>query len=134
MHKVRTSLCIFVLLFASLQLTFGEEIKEPVPYKEDEFPQWLKDLRRAEIVFFGTLPFTLLVSMQGYEIARFYIHDQDPLYTPWPFRSAQAPPYTFEEQMTVVGTALVISGLLALADYILGKINHREEEAIRRPM
>jgi hypothetical protein len=134
MHKVRTSLFIFVLLFASLQLTFGEEIKKPVPYKEDEFPQWLKDLRRAEIVFFGTLPFTLLVSMQGYEIARFYIHDQDPLYTPWPFRSAQAPPYTFEEQMTVVGTALVISGLLALADYILGKINHREEEAIRRPM
>ncbi len=126
-------LLVCVLSLAPLFMARGEEtIKEPVPYKEDEFPQWLKDLRRAEVIFFGTLPFTLLISIQGYEIARFYIHDQDPLYTPWPFRSVQAPPYTFDEQMVIIGSAVILSGILALTDYLLGKINHREEAELRR--
>jgi hypothetical protein len=133
MMKIKLLLLVCVLTLAPLFAARGEEpVKEPVPYKEDEFPQWLKDLRRAEIVFFGTLPFTLLVSIQGYEIARFYIHDQDPLYTPWPFRSAQAPPYTFDEQMVIIGSAVVLSGILAFTDYLLGKISHREEAEPRR--
>ena len=29
----------------------------PLPYGEDEFYTWQKDLRRAEIITFGSLPF-----------------------------------------------------------------------------
>jgi len=128
MIKGKIFIPLIVLLLISVCIVHAEEIKVPEPYTDDEFPQWLKDLRRAEIIFFGSLPFTLLISLQGYEITRYFINDMDPLYTPWPFRSAQAPAYTFEEQMVVIGSAVIISGLLALTDYIIGKITRREEE------
>jgi hypothetical protein len=129
----KRALVLSILILLCLSVTHAEEIKVPEPYEEDEFPQWLQDLRRAEIIFFGSLPFTLLISLQGYEITRYFIHDMDPLYTPWPFRSAQAPVYSFEEQMAVIGGAVVLSGLLALTDYIIGRITHREEEEPRQP-
>ncbi|MBN1797483.1 MAG: hypothetical protein JW822_02835 [Spirochaetales bacterium] len=122
-----------ILCLLAVCLVHGQEINVPEPYEEDEFPQWLQDLRRAEIIFFGSLPFTLLISLQGYEITRYFINDMDPLYTPWPFRSTQAPAYSFEEQMAVIGSAVVISGLIALTDYIIGKITRREEEELRQP-
>jgi len=128
MIKGKILITLIVLLLISVCIVHAEEIKVPEPYTDDEFPQWLKDLRRAEIIFFGSLPFTLLISLQGYEITRYFINDMDPLYTPWPFRSVQAPAYTFEEQMVVIGSAVIISGLLALTDYFIGKITHREEE------
>jgi hypothetical protein len=126
-------LILSIIVLFCVGATHAEEIKVPEPYEEEEFPQWMHDLRRAEIIFFGTLPFTILISLQGYEITRYFINDMDPLYTPWPFRSAQAPAYTFEEQMVVIGGAIVLSGLLALTDYIIGKITHREEEKPRQP-
>jgi hypothetical protein len=130
-RKIIILASIFIMI--SVSMVHGQEINVPEPYKEDEFPQWLQDLRRAEIIFFGSLPFTLLISLQGYEITRYFINDMDPLYTPWPFRSAQAPSYSFEEQMAVIGSAVVLSGLIALTDYIIGKITHREEEELRQP-
>jgi hypothetical protein len=110
-----------------------EIYKEPQPYKDEEFPQWLKDLRRAEIIFFGSLPFSLLASLEGYEITRYLIHDSDPIYSPWPFKNPQSPPYTIEESFTVIAGALVISGIIAFTDYLIGKMTYRDEEKLRQP-
>ncbi|HEQ72079.1 MAG TPA: hypothetical protein ENN69_06280 [Spirochaetia bacterium] len=93
----------------------------PEPYTKDEFPQWAKDLRRAEIIFFGSLPFSFLFAFEGVEIGRYLAHGQDPAYQPWPFRSTAPREYTLEEQLWVVGSAIVISGLVALVDYIIGQ-------------
>lgn len=40
------------------------------PYDKNEFPQWARDLRRAEVVFIGSFPITLLLASLSYEAFR----------------------------------------------------------------
>lgn len=37
------------------------------PYEKDEFPAWMYSLRRAEVVFFGAFPITMLFSSLAYD-------------------------------------------------------------------
>ena len=41
------------------------------PYEDDEFPRWMHIARRAEVVFFGSFPITMLLSSLTYEGVRF---------------------------------------------------------------
>mgnify|MGYP007099008669 CR=1 FL=1 len=50
-----TLISAFFLIFS--EASFAETAE---PYKDDEFPLLLKDLRRAEIITFGTMPFAVL--------------------------------------------------------------------------
>ena len=125
-RKIILLLMLF-LLTGTVSILYADN-NTPEPYEEDEFPQWLKDIRRAEIIFFGSLPISIFLSIEGYEVYRYFSHDMNADYTPWPFRSTEAPPYTYEEQLTIIGTALIISGVIALLDFIIGKIVWREEE------
>jgi hypothetical protein len=93
----------------------------PEPYTEDEFPEWVLDLRRAEIIFFGSLPFSFLLGMEGVEVGRYFAHGQDPAYQPFPFRSANPAEYTTEEKILIIGSALAISATVALIDFIIQK-------------
>jgi hypothetical protein len=101
----------------------------PEPYTEDEFPGWLKDLRRAEIIFFGSLPFSFLLALVGVDVGRYFAHNEDANYRPWPFRGANAPTYTTGEQFLVIGSALIISGIVALVDFIIGKASEKPEKS-----
>ena len=119
----------FLLFFISgVSAIYADQNNTPEPYEEDEFPQWLKDLRRAEIIFFGSIPFSIFLSIEGYQFYRYFSHDMNSDYAPWPFQSSEAPAYTYEEQLIIIGTALIISGIIALADFIIGKIVSGEEE------
>ncbi|MBN1524087.1 MAG: hypothetical protein JW904_06390 [Spirochaetales bacterium] len=93
----------------------------PEPYTEEEFPEWMLDLRRGEIVFFGTMPFSFLIALEAVDIGRYYAHDQDRAYAPWPFRDATAIPFSVEEQLWIVGTALFISLSTAVVDFFINK-------------
>lgn len=91
----------------------------PEPYTEEEFPAWMLSLRRAEIIFFGSLPFSFLLAVEGVEIGRYFAHDFNPIYQPFPIRNPQAPEYTPDEQLLIIGSALIISGIFALVDFII---------------
>ena len=97
----------------------------PDPYTEDEFPEWVLDLRRAGIIFFGSLPFTFLLAMEGVEIGRYFAHGQDPAYQPFPFRSANPADYTLEEKLLIIGSAVAISLTVSLVDFIIRKASRR---------
>jgi hypothetical protein len=97
----------------------------PDPYTEDEFPEWVLDLRRAEIIFFGSLPFTFLLALEGVEVGRYLAHGEDPAYAPFPFRSANPADYTLEEKLLVVGSAVAISLAVSLIDFIIQKSSRR---------
>ena len=63
----------FVLLFAAAVNVFGQSNSNtnktdttPEPYREDEFSQGLKDLRRFEIITLGSMPFITLNSSIAY--------------------------------------------------------------------
>jgi hypothetical protein len=94
----------------------------PEPYTKDEFPQWLADLRHAEIIFFGSLPVSFLFAFEGVEIGRYIASGEKPEFSPWPVRSASPPAYTTEEQFWIVGSAVVISAVIALVDFIIGQL------------
>ena len=105
------------------QTTAGTESMVP----NIEFPQWSKDLRRGEIVAFGTLPFSWLVSTVTMDISRTIAHDGSQDYWPWPLKPTGAPTMTNSEFITAIGVALGISVAVAIADYII--IRHKRGKA-----
>ena len=62
MKKLCSLLLICCFLFSPL---FAEDTS----YADVNFPQWAKDLRRTEIIAFGSLPFVTLWTTVGYSLA-----------------------------------------------------------------
>ncbi len=112
-------LALLILLWPAS--AFAQE-RTPQPYTADEFPQWLKDLRRAEIVFVGSFPITLFVTLESYDTYRYiFIEKLDAKYTPWPFGSGA--PYVNGETPWLALTAVSLSVVVAAVDFLLGRIN-----------
>ncbi len=144
MHKVTILLiCIFILVGI---FSYGEgenqnssepstsaiqkEEKKPQPYSEDEFPRWLRELRRGEIVFFGSIPFMLFFSFEGYDLYRYFSNGMSPAYSPWPFRGYNAVPYTNGEKLGILVSSLSLSFILAVSDYLLGVFQFPKTEVL----
>ncbi len=100
----------------------------PENYDKDEFPLWLQDLRRGEIIFFGSIPFTLFFSFEFFDLYRYFTNEMNPAYNPWPFRSYNYVPYTDEEKIGVLIASLSASLSIAIADYFLGKLSLASEK------
>ncbi|MDR0685152.1 MAG: hypothetical protein LBF83_08485 [Spirochaetaceae bacterium] len=96
-----------------------------------EFPQWSKDLRRAEIIAFGTIPFSWLVSTVTMDISRTIAHGGDQQYWPWPLKPTGAPTMTNGEFVTTICVALGISATVAIVDHIIIKHKRRKAEALK---
>ncbi|MDR1894308.1 MAG: hypothetical protein LBQ61_06395 [Spirochaetales bacterium] len=88
----------------------------PEEYAPGEFPSWLSRLRRGEIIFFGSLPFTLLFSSFGYRGGRYLYHNltAQPGETVPGFNELDA-----GDHWNIVGISLGLSLSMALADYFL---------------
>jgi hypothetical protein len=57
---------VFLLVFLSSPC-FTQTVSPQIePYTKDEFPQWARDIRRTEIITFGSFPFVMLVSSLVY--------------------------------------------------------------------
>lgn len=125
---------VFLLLLAAAvwaqaQQTAGNVIV-PDPYDADEFPLWARDLRRAEIVAFGSLPFTVFFSTLAMDSLRYAQHEWDRRYAPWPLKGAGAIEMDESQRIAVfaagVGAALFVSAL----DHAIVRLRrHREREA-----
>jgi len=82
-------------------------------------PQWVRDLRRAEIVLFGTLPFTIFFTRTFMDLYRTASHDWDRRYAPWPFTAAGAVSMTNDEIKIMFAIAVSASLVISIADYLL---------------
>jgi hypothetical protein len=92
------------------------------PYKVGEFPDWALDLRRGEIIMFGSFPFTFFFVTEGYDLYRFSMHGFEYQYAPWPFKDPVNGPYSIDEQVGVVFAALALSLVIAGTDYLIRKV------------
>jgi hypothetical protein len=101
------------------------ETHVPAPYEAEEFPGWLKDLRRAEVILVGSFPFTLFFTFETYDTYRFFANGMDPSFSPWPLRPGSAQVYTDDEKKKVLVTAVSLSLLIAVTDYVIGRIHER---------
>jgi len=93
--------------------------KSPLSYSKDEFPSWALDLRRAEIVAFGALPFTVFFTQIGIDIQRFATNGWDQRYAPWPLKPAGAYPLPEDDRIAVFATGIGLAIGVALADFII---------------
>lgn len=131
-------ICLVIVLAVCLRPLPGtaEEAKKESaavaaePYSADEFPQWARDLRRAEVVAFGSLPFALFFSKTAIDSYRYSQNDWDRRYAPWPLKSAGAVPMTENEYKTTFATACAVALAVALADYIVVKVKRHGERKV----
>ncbi|MDR0636240.1 MAG: hypothetical protein LBF87_04100 [Treponema sp.] len=94
---------------------------------EASVPLWLKELRRAEIVAFGAFPFAMFISSFGVDTYRFFTHDGNMLYAPWPFNLGGVAEKTQDELKTTVTIAIGISLAVSLADFIVVRYKRRKQ-------
>ena len=72
MARLLLLLCVlFTILPISPAMSQDREEGEYEPYEDDEFPRWMHLARRAEVVFLGSFPITMLLSSLTYEGVRF---------------------------------------------------------------
>ncbi|MDR2369881.1 MAG: hypothetical protein LBD71_00250 [Treponema sp.] len=86
------------------------------------FPQWSKDLRRAEIVAFGSFPFTMFIVTTIMDTMRYSNHGWDQRYAPWPLKGSGAIDMSAEEHKMAMMYAAVGSLAFAFTDFIIVQI------------
>lgn len=111
---------LLLVVFITIPLFSGDSLPEYEPYEDDEFPQWARDLRRSEIIFFGTIPFTFFLSSISYDFYRFAYNDYNEAFAPAILGNKTPPIRTNDEKLQIILVSVSLSGVLALADYLLG--------------
>lgn len=84
----------------------------PLPYQREEFPEWLHDLRRFEIILVGSFPISFLGTTLIYDTVRDYGFNN-------------APTTAAESQEDITNKILIsigVSGAIAITDFIIHKI------------
>ena len=109
---------ISLLLILSIFSKISAQNTNPEPYGKDEFPSWVKDLRRTEIITFGSLPFATLGVTLGYGIIKYANGSSTSIANPFNKSSSQ---YSLDEQKKILGISCAVSLALGLTD--LG-VNH----------
>ncbi|MDR2135038.1 MAG: hypothetical protein LBO76_00295 [Treponema sp.] len=104
-------------------------IRSPV---SPEHPQWVQDLRRGEIVAFGSFPFTMFFSTITMDSIRFFKHDMNRAYLPWPLKGPGAIEMSREEKKQTIMIAAAVSVTIAIVDFAIVKIKRRQEERRER--
>ena len=96
------------------------------------FPLWAKDLRRGEIVAFGSFPFAYFFANFGFDTYRFFNHGNDTRYAPWPFTAAAAIEQTQSEKLLTLGIAAGGAVVIALVDYAIVRHKRNLEQGALR--
>jgi hypothetical protein len=100
----------------------------PGAFDTTGFPQWAKDLRRWEIVAFGSIPFTMFFTTFGMDMHRWSnangmdMSEQGRQYAPWPLKSAGAALMDSGEFETMFKIAACVSVGIAFTDFVIVKI------------
>jgi hypothetical protein len=118
--------CIFLIwlliadsaVYAQNASTSASAIEAP------KFPQWVKDLRRADIVAFGSFPLTMLFAGLVVDSVRFFSHSMDSRYAPL-FGTAEK---SKDELIITISAAAAGSVLVALADYLIVQHKRRKQQ------
>ena len=97
------------------------------------FPQWAKDLRRMNIIAFGSFPLTMFHTTFYTDLHRWReaneldFSEEGRRYAPWPLKSAGAVAMTKEEQERTILIAAGLSVAVALTDFIIVSIKRNRE-------
>ncbi len=138
MRRVIVALMMLSAVFSPTVALYAQAATQdlvPVPYGPAEFPDWQKDLRRAEIISFGSLPFVTFAASIYYDVFRYFSNNRDEAYLPWPLKKSEiAVPLSQQEQKNILLASVGISLGVAVFDFSIRQIkrsarNRAEERA-----
>ena len=115
----------FLIIISFLSANLFCETAEP--YKDDEFPQVFKDLRRAEIITLGSMPFITFTVSLGWSFGRVVQNGGDFGYFVNPFSKSTTSNFTTDEQVGIILTSLGISAGIGLTDFIYHIIKRNQK-------
>lgn len=120
----------FTALISLLSSSFPVFSETPEPYQKDEFPGILHDIRRAEIITLGSMPFITFSATLGYSFGKYASHNFDSSYFVNPFSSTDENSFSTDEQIGILLTSLGISAGIGLTDFIVHTIkrNNRQKK------
>lgn len=139
--KILSFLIILCLVtqsfFASTSSTNDKEDDEITikfePYTKENIPDWAHDLRRAEIITLGSLPFTTLSCTFIYSLYRYYDSGFDSTYFPNPFpSSSDDADLSTDEQIAILKYSCCFSLIVGLTDFIICTIKEKQEQKEER--
>jgi hypothetical protein len=96
-------------------------------------PQWVKDMRRWDIITFGTFPFSMFTVTFITDLVRWKkangmdFSDEGRRYAPWPLKSTGAVDMTKAEYERTILLALGVSAVLAFTDLTIVYIKRSKE-------
>jgi hypothetical protein len=102
-------------------------------FDTSDFPQWAKDVRRWEIVAFGSFPFAMFTTTFFMDTQRWIDNsgmswsEEGRRYAPWPFKSAGAVDMTNKQHEMTLAIAAGLSAAVAFADLIIVQIKRHAE-------
>lgn len=129
--KMKNKKVIAIIIYISLILnispvfsaTTNTTNKTPEPYAQEEFPSWIHDLRRAEIITLGAMPFITLNTSLCYSFGNYALHNFDANYFVSPFsKKSDNSSYSTDEQIGILLTSLGISLGIGITDFIVHSI------------
>ena len=129
--KIPWILCLFCLC---APLAAEEDALRIEGYQKDKpLPSWVKDVRRAEIITFGSLPFTTLGVTLVYSLYRYAANDFKAAYIPNPFPlSSSEARLNTSEQIGIISAAAALSVAIGLTDFIVIKVNENRKKNAER--
>jgi hypothetical protein len=128
-------LLAFLLLgFALYAQTSADASMGSTQFDMSGFPQWTRDLRRAEIVAFGSFPFAYFFTNFSFDMYRCASNGWDRQYAPWPAKPAAAIEQTREEKIRVLQIAAGGAILISLIDYGIVRYKRSQKEKESRSL
>lgn len=83
----------------------------------------MKDLWRAEVILVGSFPITLFLTLESYDLYRYFGSNFNPGYAPWPFNTGSALNLSAQEQTWIIVTSVSLSLTVAVVDFMIGRWN-----------
>lgn len=118
----------FTILISLLNASFPVFSETAEPYEKDEFPGILHDIRRAEIITLGSMPFITFSATLGYSFGKYASHNFDSSYFVNPFSSTDENSFSTDEQIGILLTSLGISAGIGLTDFIVHAIKRSNRQ------
>lgn len=119
---------IFIILVSLFLINVHAFSETPEPYQDNEFPQVLKDIRRAEIITLGAMPFISISVSLGFSIGKYATNNFDPNYFVNPMaKNSSSITYSTEEQVGIIITSLCISSAIGISDFIYHAVKRNQK-------
>lgn len=122
--KIFAFLTLIFFSFNLFAASSSSSSTNPKEYSEDEFPQWTKDLRRAEIITFGSMPFVTIGVSLAYGSYLYFTNQIDSFPNPLDKSTSS---YTEDQQLKIVGISLGVSAVFGLTDFIVNLIKNNKK-------